>query len=1362
MKKIVSLLLVLMLALSSAVAVGAEGIKDIFGTVMPRGTAVSYPSGDTTVTIDPSTHTITVSGTGSMADYDNPHDDGDSLDLSPYIQNAPDVNEEYDLVVASGVTHIGDYAFTRLRGGSVISSVTLADTVTSVGIGAFANHALLGNLNIGLRSVKWSSGCSVVGNGVFADCLLLNSITNVSHVTSVGDFAFFRCVLTDSEFAKFTSLRTISPYAFNGCFQNVVLPSSVRTIGDSAFGAVETCTFNEGLTTIGNRIFDRVADDHPYFAIGFNYNYYSFDYAGMGYVDTSPISTGEGLEGASVVIPSTVTSIGDQVFYGLESIDFGNNTTVTLEPPTVISRTNRTTITEGSITNVSTLGYATVAYVNASSGSSIHDYVDNNRNGVGGLIVIEQRSTNYSFISNNTVVTIDPSAHTITVSPIAGTDGRMADYENSYDYESQLASVQGYYGPEVTPIWHYDNYTELYGYYDLIVESGVTHVGSYSFMKYYFNNNNLIIRSVTLSDTVTSVGNGAFAGNHIYSDGLKSVRWSSGCSTIGDGVFADCYLLNNITNVSHVTSLGEFALYMTSLTDSEFAKFKNLQTIGACALDCEFQNIELPASLRTIGDYAFGNGLKTCTFNEGLTTIGNRVFMSLYNEQLLHNYNTDAYCFDYSAIDLIDDQRPGANGGLPGSSIVIPSTVTSIGDSVFANVKDINFGNNTTVSLVPPSVITTRTGICNGSIVHVSRTDVAPTVAYVNAESGSTIHDYVNNYGNDGARDRIIIANNIIEGGPCDATMQGLITWSINVPTKTLMLTYHNDVVASNYGLVRYNPYNYNNGVDLPVEDLNAPWLEYADSIEHVVIGEGITDAGNSNYTRFSHTFVGLTNLKTVSIPSTLTDFSGALVEFCPNLEKFTVAAGNTNLYVDSYGVLYKRNATFSGHHGEMLLRCPQKYTGSYDIPDSVIVIRESAFQGCADLTSVTLGNNVIQSFSNMFSGCTNLVSATLNEGLQAINLYDFAGCSSLKEISIPTTVTNILNHAFYGCTGLDYLMLPASVNFVSDGPCELSGITKIVVLNPDAYNSSTTRPSFISLFKDGDGQPDTAFCNGLTVYGYTGSAIESQVADFNSTNGTSITFVPLTDAAHELKLNTGSGIITRNVNGAVYKLTEADKPADREGYVFAGWYKTAAGASSLNAADAYDTNIILEGSTVDLYAGWIAMGTLTKDANDNTGYTSETFSGFSLEGVQLRDDNEALRFVTVISENMLSSIRGLKNAVCEYGYILYAGSTINGMLTFDTEGAIDLRASSSNGRHFRMFQNYRMSTCAITFETQADREYISTEVEARAYLKYIDANGINRVLYDVYENAQGQQVNAGGCKTSLAQIWELAGVAQQ
>jgi hypothetical protein len=122
------------------------------------------------------------------------------------------------------VTSIGDEAFS----GSPLISVTIPDSVTSIGDGAFYNCE-------SLTSVTIPDSVTSIGYSAFYLCYNLANVAMGNGVTSIGDSAFADTALT-----------------------SVTIPNSVASIGASAFAdtALISVTIPDSVTAIGNEAFE--------------------------------------------------------------------------------------------------------------------------------------------------------------------------------------------------------------------------------------------------------------------------------------------------------------------------------------------------------------------------------------------------------------------------------------------------------------------------------------------------------------------------------------------------------------------------------------------------------------------------------------------------------------------------------------------------------------------------------------------------------------------------------------------------------------------------------------------------------------------------------------------------------------------------------------------------------------------------------------------------------------------------------------------------------------------------------------------------------------------------------------------------
>lgn len=121
-------------------------------------------------------------------------------------------------------------------------------------------------------------------------------------------------------------------------------------------------------------------------------------------------------------------------------------------------------------------------------------------------------------------------------------------------------------------------------------------------------------------------------------------------------------------------------------------------------------------------------------------------------------------------------------------------------------------------------------------------------------------------------------------------------------------------------------------------------------------------------------------------------------------------------------------------------------------------------FNQCTNLQQINIPSSLIYLPSRTFSGCSSLTNITLNAGLEEIGNHVFSYCTALEEISIPDGVWKIGDNAFENCTMLSAVKIPDSVVLwgrnVFDG-CELLPddlIPDIIVMCGEDYSSDIVK----------------------------------------------------------------------------------------------------------------------------------------------------------------------------------------------------------------------------------------------------------------------------------------------------------------
>ncbi len=596
--------------------------------------------------------TLTISGTGEMADYSGSDNFVPWAAAQEYIQS---------VVIESGVTSICSGAF---HGCTVLTSVTIPGSVTDIGGSAFEGCT-------GLTRVVLPHGVTSIGMYAFDRCSALTDVTIPNSVTMIGDGAFYGC----TGLANVTipdSVTTIGDNTFAYCdaLTSVIIPDSVTSIEYNTFYACKSLTsvtIPGGVTKIGDNAFygcnaltdiyyggygidwlkaggghDRAPENAAVHfkdglygkgACGENVDWVmtaggTLTISGTGAMadcewnsapwaracsEITSIVIGDGVTGignnafqycsslTGAAIPGSVTAIGSSVFYGcdaLTDIYYGGYGMDWLE-----------VYGHDQIPDSATVHYKENLYGRGSCGENV-----------------------------NWVMTADGML------TISGT-GAMADYEWSGTPWASVCS-------EIKSV---------------VIGDGVTSIGDYAFYDCG------ALTSVTIPDTVTVIGDGAFRG----CSRLSGMTIPDSVTSIGKSAFRDCCKLTGLTIPDNVTSIGDHAFngcngltsvtLPTSVTRISAGMFYNCWSLS---------NVTIPNGVTSIGDSAFGKctDLSSVTIPDSVTTIGRDAF---YYCSLTDVYY-DGTAEDWAKIFIGDGNEPLTNATLH----CVPSApVVKIGNS---------------------------------------------------------------------------------------------------------------------------------------------------------------------------------------------------------------------------------------------------------------------------------------------------------------------------------------------------------------------------------------------------------------------------------------------------------------------------------------------------------------------------------------------------------------------------------------------------------------------------------------------------------------------------------------------------------
>ena len=149
-----------------------------------------------------------------------------------------------------------------------------------------------------------------------------------------------------------------------------------------------------------------------------------------------------------------------------------------------------------------------------------------------------------------------------------------------------------------------------------VVPDGVTTICDYAY-------DSLSCEEVTLPVSVANIGNHAFqysklnkinleniktVGKYAFAfTNLKEVEMPASITALPESVFSNCSEMTELTFKGELKSIGESALANTRINLNDFLKNNaKLETIGAYAFQSiPWNNITIPANVKTVGDYAF-------------------------------------------------------------------------------------------------------------------------------------------------------------------------------------------------------------------------------------------------------------------------------------------------------------------------------------------------------------------------------------------------------------------------------------------------------------------------------------------------------------------------------------------------------------------------------------------------------------------------------------------------------------------------------------------------------------------------------------------------------------------------------------
>ena len=643
------------------------------------------------------------------------------------------------------------------------------------------------------------------------------------------------------------------------------------------------------------------------------------------------------------------------------------------------------------------------------------------------------------------LATKDIDAGLLTVTDNGSTqitpDGTIIDnnYDPTESIKAKYTEIQKKYPPDVSRKWKesYGGAIQCFGFARMVFNLlfGCDMPSAYKGGKRYEYVNNTNVAVI-----------GQLAGNSVTAENMKTLVSKGKLGDISQG-YGEPY--------------GQHTMILQEVKDTGAVFYQCNYMNDDCLIYTQFYTWETLVNRYGKGDETSGNGFTLYRAN---------------NYGMIYGDGSDLF-YDDSANFIVNDGVLVKYNGWQ-SHVVIPDTVTAIGDNAF---KD----NKTMMTVdIPDSVTIIGNQAFYGctNLVSVVIPDSIVTIGY------STFHDCSN-------LASVQLSKNLVSIG----------YWSFRNCNELEKIQIPKSLTTSNYpnGL-----FPVEGGVFFDCRNLKTivfeqgitkiPQCLFANcsGIEEIKIPNTITSISNHAFYNckelrsvdmsddvtaiFPYAFANCENLSTVKISKSVITIGYGAFSNCKSLTKIEIPK---SLMKTTYP-----NGLFP-YEGGVFINCINLHTVIFEqgittipqclffffngiqeiiIPNTVKIIEKYAFYNCENLKSVqistgieaihecsfmnnsslleiTIPDTVTKIGTNLFSGCTSLTNVKLPSTIPAIEQGMFQNCTSLTAIELPETVTAIRQYAFQNA-GLTALTLPKNVttieNYAFDGCTDLAQIT--------------------------------------------------------------------------------------------------------------------------------------------------------------------------------------------------------------------------------------------------------------------------------------------------------------------------------
>ena len=955
-----------------------------------------------------------------------------------------------------GLVEIGVSAFYECQN---LESVALPESLTTLGDYAFISCKLL-------KTIKIPSGVTAIPRSCFFGCSSLESVTIPEGVMTIGSFAFKSCNLKALTLPE--SLEKIGDCAFydNRSLKSVNIPAKVKTIGKQAFydcGLTEL-VIPEGVQTIDNYAFfnnslQNLTLPSTITSIGESAFRYNYDLQSITCNAATPPTLGDNAFGIYIkpVIKVPLASIAAYKqangwkdftnYYGGEVVADG--ITYRIDENGAMVAVAEAALTEANIPSVVEFEGNQYPVI------KINDKVFSGNTNLTSVTLPEGlvEIGNYAFsgCKNLESVTLPESLTTL---------GDRAFYACKL-----LKTIKIPSGVTAIPGSCFDGCSSLES---VTIPEGVTDIGDSAFSGCNLN-------ALTLPESLEKIGSWAFYHNR----SVKSINIPAKVKTIEEWAFTYCGLtelvipegvttigqraffnnsLQNLTLPSTITSIGESAFYDNNRFLSIICNAATPPTLGADVFGRSITTcIKVP--MASIAAYRQAEGWKNFInyyggemISDGITYWFNeKEAMVAVAEAALTEANIpSAVEFEGNRCQVIKINDKVFSGNTNLTTVSLPDNLVEIGAFAFNECKNL-------ASVALPESLTTlgdRAFYACKSLKTIkipSGITIIPDSCFYECSSleSVTIPEGVTAVGGDALRfcnfNALTLPESLEKIGS-HAFDGNKSLKSVNIPAKVKTIE---ERAFSFCGLTELV-------IPEGVQTIGSDAF-YKNSLENLTLPSTITSIGGG-------AFGDINNLESIicnaATPPTLgagafsININPVIKVPISSIAAYRKASG-WKVFTNYYGgEMIADGITYRINEKEAMVAAVEPSLTEANIPSAVefegnrylvIKINGYAFADNTNLTSVTLPDGLVEIGNYAFITCKNLESVTLPESLTTFGYNAFGSCKSLKAVKIPSGVTTIPDRCFYGCSSLESVIIPEGVTAIgicAFAICNLNALT--------------------------------------------------------------------------------------------------------------------------------------------------------------------------------------------------------------------------------------------------------------------------------------------------------------------------------